>query len=38
MARETARILFDIIGKKAKHQHCVFDGELVIRDSTISRT
>ena len=29
MARETARILFDIIGKKAKHQHCVFDGELV---------
>ena len=27
MARETARILFDIIGKKAKHQHCVFDGD-----------
>ena len=38
MARETARILFDIIGKKAKHQHCVFDGELVVRDSTMSRT
>ena len=38
MARETARILFDIIGKKAKHQHCVFDGELVVRDSTMPRT
>ena len=37
MARETARILFDIIGKKAKHQHCVFDGELVVRDSAMPR-
>lgn len=34
MARETARILFDIIGKRAKHQHCIFDGELVLREST----
>lgn len=34
MARETARILFDIIGKDARHQHCVFDGELVVREST----
>lgn len=34
MARETARILFDIIAKRAKHQHCIFDGELVLREST----
>lgn len=34
LARETTRILFDIIEKKAKHQHCVFDGELVVREST----
>lgn len=34
IARETSRILFDIIAKKANHQHCVFDGELVIREST----
>ena len=34
MARETTRILFDIITKDAKHQHCVFGGELVVREST----
>lgn len=34
MARETIRILFDIIDKEARHQHCVFDGELLIREST----
>lgn len=34
IARETSRILFDIIANKANHQHCVFDGELVIREST----
>lgn len=34
IARETTRILFNIIADKAKHQHCVFDGELVIREST----
>lgn len=34
IGRETARILFDIIGKKARHQHCIFDGELVVREST----
>lgn len=34
IARETARILFDIIAKKGRHQHYVFDGELVIREST----
>lgn len=34
MARETCRILFNIISNKAKHQHYVFDGELVVREST----
>ena len=34
MARETVRILFDIIDKDARHQHCVFDGELLVREST----
>ncbi len=34
IARETSRILFDIIDNKAGHQHCVFDGELVVREST----
>jgi len=33
IARETSRILFDIIDNKAGHQHCVFDGELVVRES-----
>lgn len=34
IARETARILFDIISKNARHQHCVFTAELVEREST----
>lgn len=34
MAEETTRILFDIISKKAEHQHKVFEGKLVVRDST----
>lgn len=33
IARETARILFDIIDNGARHQHCVFEGELVMRES-----
>ena len=34
MAKETARILFDIISNKADHQHRVFEGELEVREST----
>ncbi len=34
IARETTRILFDIINNKAEHRHCVFDGEMVVREST----
>ncbi len=34
IARETARILFDIIAGTGRHQHCVFAGELVEREST----
>lgn len=34
MAQETTDILFDVIAKQAGHQHRVFDGELVVREST----
>ena len=34
MARETTKILFDLINKKAKNQHKVFEAELIIREST----
>lgn len=34
MAKETTNILFDLINKKSKHQHKVFEGELIVRDST----
>ena len=34
MAKETTRILFDLINKKSKHQHKVFQGQLLIRKST----
>lgn len=34
MAKETARILFDIISNKADHQHRVFEGEMEVREST----
>ena len=30
MAKETTRILFDLINKKSKHQHKVFQGQLLI--------
>ncbi|MGL6106683.1 LacI family DNA-binding transcriptional regulator [Romboutsia sp.] len=33
MAKETTKILFDLINKKTKNQHKVFEGELVIRQS-----
>ena len=34
MARETTKILFDLINKKTKNQHRVFEGELIVREST----
>lgn len=34
MAKETTSILFDYIAKKKDHQHKVFEGELLIREST----
>ncbi len=36
MAKETTVILFDYIRKKKEHQHKVFEGELVIRESVRS--
>lgn len=35
MARETTKILFDLINNKIKNQHKVFDGELIVRQSTL---
>jgi len=37
MARETVSLLFGIISGKKKHQHLLFPGELVIRESTRGR-
>ena len=34
MAKETTNILFNLINKKSKTQHKIFEGELIIRDST----
>lgn len=34
MAKETTRLLFDIISKKTKHQHITYQAELLIREST----
>lgn len=34
MAKETTRLLFDIISKKTKHQHVTYEAELLIREST----
>lgn len=34
MAKDTTRLLFDIIAKKAKHQHTTYEAELLIREST----
>lgn len=34
IAKETTRILFQVIRKKTKHTHKYFDGELMIREST----
>ncbi|SFK96544.1 transcriptional regulator, LacI family [Lachnospiraceae bacterium KH1T2] len=38
MAKETAKILFDIIKGKGKHKHKIFDAELVERESTACLT
>lgn len=37
MAYEATGLLFDVIAGKAEHQHKVFDGELVVRESTGKR-
>lgn len=34
MAQETARLMFDMIAQKARGQHKIFEGELVLRQST----
>lgn len=34
MAKDTTRLLFDIIAKKTKHQHITYEAELLIREST----
>ncbi|MCM1161103.1 MAG: LacI family transcriptional regulator [Roseburia sp.] len=36
MAKETIGLLFDIISGKKQHQHRVFSGEIVVRESTKS--
>ncbi len=34
MAKDTTRLLFDIIAKKTKHQHITYEAELLVREST----
>lgn len=34
MARDTVKLLFDIIAGKKEHQHITYDGELLEREST----
>lgn len=34
MAKDTTRLLFDIIAQKTKHQHITYDAELMIKEST----
>lgn len=34
MAKDTTRLLFDIISKKTKHQHITYEAELLVREST----
>ncbi|MDB8806291.1 MULTISPECIES: LacI family DNA-binding transcriptional regulator [unclassified Romboutsia] len=34
MAKETTKILFDLINKKSKNQHKIFEGKLLVRQST----
>lgn len=34
IAKEATRILFNVIGKKTKHTHKFFEGELLVREST----
>lgn len=37
MAKETIRILFEIISEKKEHRHVVFNGDLIIRESSAER-
>ncbi|MDE6220223.1 MAG: LacI family transcriptional regulator [Lachnospiraceae bacterium] len=37
MAKDTTRLLFDIIAKKTKHQHITYEAELMIKESTAKR-
>lgn len=34
MAKDTVKLLFDIIAGKEEHQHITYDGELLVREST----
>ena len=34
IAKESTRILFNVIRKKSMHTHKFFEGELVVREST----
>lgn len=34
MAKDTTRLLFDIISNKTKHQHVIYEAELLVREST----
>lgn len=34
MAKDTTRLLFDIISNKTEHQHVIYEAELLVREST----
>lgn len=34
MAKDTTKLLFDIISNKTKHQHVIYEAELLVREST----
>lgn len=34
MAKDTTKLLFDIISNKTKHQHIIYEAELLVREST----
>ncbi|MDE6621139.1 MAG: LacI family transcriptional regulator [Lachnospiraceae bacterium] len=38
MAKDTTRLLFDIIAEKTKHQHITYEAELMIKESTAKRS
>lgn len=37
MAKDTTKLLFDIISGKKQHQHIKYDAELVVQESTRKR-